>query len=253
MITFSEIEIDTYDYKNPTITWDFEENIIPDGITVNVYRSQSPEPFDQFDEVETGVSPTAYSYTDTSVQGLNQRQYNPFYYILEATDGAENTQSDVVNTQEFDLDIQAKLMLEQKRIGLKHYGRDVKILKRRYNGERCPDCWDETLQRETDENCPTCNGTGTVDGYYDPITVKSAIRENPRRNEINRFGTWQDNNATMSILNYPPLSPDDLVIEQNDRRWKVVQVRPYRKKSAILSQDTLIALQDKESGVYEIL
>ena len=145
-------------------------------------------------------------------------------------------------------------MLRHKSAGIKKYGTIIKIVKKRKaDGIQC-ECFDEVLQRSTDDECALCNGTGiaTTGGYYDPIEVKVAINMKPKQNQITPFGIWQDKDAMIDMLNYPVMEPDDLIVDQRNQRYKIRQVAPYYKGQALVSQRCVMVLQDKTSQVYDV-
>jgi hypothetical protein len=225
-------------------------------VHLEIYRSEVPEPVSMFSGINLNVSPNAYSYTDTTISGINLYQFHTWYYRIKVVDDLDPSVyswSDPAHIQVIP-DPQAKRMIWVKTKGIKKYGTLVKILKKRTaQGIQCS-CFDTVLQRSTDDECKLCNGTGiqTGGGYYDPIEVYAAINTRPKQNQITPFGIWQQNDALMDILNYPVLAPDDLIVDPQNKRYKVKQVATYDKGQALISQRCVISLQEKSSPVYEV-
>ena len=257
MIYIKSLTVASYNKNQATLEWEYTNpKASTDGIHLEVYRAEAPAPVTIFSGIELDVSPTSYSYTDTTLSGLTSHNFNTFYYRIKVVDEDSPGTYEWSNPSFISMapDAQATKMLRLKGVGINKYGRTVKIIKKRItDGQECS-CWDEVLQRSTDDECELCHGTGiqTGGGYYDPIEVKAAINTRPKQNEITPFGIWQKNDALMDILNYPVLEPDDVVVDQTNKRYKVRQVATYDKGQSLISQRCVISLQEKSNEVYNI-
>ncbi len=257
MIYIKTLTASSYDFQRATLAWVFTDPLAStDGYHLEVYRSETPEPVTMYSGIDLNVSPTAYSYTDATISGVNLHQFHTWYYRIKVVDTNTPTTyawSDPAHIQ-ITPDIAAKIMLRRKNIGIKRYGKLVKVLKKRAEqGVQCS-CFDTTLQRSQLDDCPLCNGTGiqTGGGYYDPIEVYVAINNNPKQNQVTPFGIWQAEDALMDMLNYPVLAPDDLIVDQANRRFKVKRVAPFDKGHSLISQRCVITLQEKSNQVYAV-
>jgi len=257
MIYIKTLTVLSYDFENATISWDFTNaKANTAGHHLEIYRSEAPEPITAFSGIDMNVSPTAYSYTDTSISGVNLHQFHTWYYRIKVVDTDTPTTYEWSNPAHMQLtpDAAAKIMLKRKGIGIKKFGKAVKILKKRAEqGVQCT-CFDVTLQRSMEDDCELCHGTGimTGGGYYDPIDINVAINNSPTTNQVTPFGVWQQHDAMMDMLNYPVLAPDDLIVDQINRRFKVRQVIPFDKGQSLISQRCAITLQEKSNQVYEV-
>lgn len=142
-------------------------------------------------------------------------------------------------------------ILRRKNLSLdRHAGRDFYILKRRTFGTHCPTCWDETLQRSSESTCtsnPSCYGTGWTTGYFNAIYTKAMMNVAPKYNQITMFGQWMPQDTMFTMLNFPPLRSQDIVVDENNKRWMVKQVRSVEKNGFLIEQNaqcSLIALDD---------
>ena len=257
MITIESLTVRSYDIKTAILEWEYAE-ASPSfaGITLEIYRSETPEPSTMFSGIEIALPPTTQIYQDTSIIGLNSYQFHDWYYKIKVIDA--NTPGTVSWSDparlELPQDARTKIMIKQKSVGIKKFGIKVKILKKRVSqGTQCS-CWDETLQRSITDDCPYCNGTGimTTGGYYDSIEVNAAMNTNPAQNQITPFGVWQQQDTLMDILNYPTVHPDDVVVDQLNKRYKIKQVAPFEKGQTLISQRCILSLQERSSQVYDI-
>jgi len=255
MLSVKSLTVQSYDFQLLNVQWEF--NITSENIAdyhLDIYRSEVPEPVTMFSGVGEEISSSAYSYTDTSISGINLHQFRTWYYRIKIIETAVPLNYEWSDPAHFEYvaDAQAKIMLRHKSIGLKRYGRLVKIIKKRIDGQKCTNCWDSILGRIIDDSCEICYGTGIVLGYYDPIEIYAALNNKPKQNQITPFGVWQQNDALMDILNYPVLSPDDVIIDQTNKRWKVKLIASFSKGSSLISQRCVITLIGKDNPIYEL-
>ncbi|MBC8550531.1 MAG: hypothetical protein H8D23_12870 [Candidatus Brocadiales bacterium] len=257
MFYIKTLTVSSYDFQSATLEWEYTNpKANTNGHHLEIYRSETPAPVTAFSGIAMDVSPTAYSYTDTTISGINLHQFHTWYYRIKVVDTDTPTTYEWSNPAHIEVtpDALAKRMLKVKNVGIKKYGTLVKVLKKRAEqGVQCS-CFDVTLQRSMDDECELCNGTGiqTTGGYYDPLDVYVAINTRPKQNEITPFGVWQQNDALMDMLNYPVLAPDDLIVDQQNKRYKVKQIATYDKGQSLISQRCVISLQEKSSQVYGV-
>ena len=257
MIYIKTLTVSSYDFESATLSWEYTDPAVNTaGFHLDIYRSETPAPIAMFSGVASNISPDAYSYTDTSISGINLQQFHTWYYRIKTVETANPDNFEWSNPGFIQItpDLQTKIMLRQKGVGIKRYGTPVKLLKRRSaQGAQCT-CYDPVLGRSLDDECELCHGTGiqTTGGYYDPIEIQVAINTRPKQNQVTPFGIWQQNDVLMDMLNYPIVEPNDLIIDRENNRYKVRQVAPFKKAAALVSQRIVATLQEKSSQVYEV-
>ena len=94
-------------------------------------------------------------------------------------------------------------------------------------GQRCPDCWDDVLQKRTSESCRTCWRTGFSGGYHYPIQVWCQIDNPPEETEY--ISPSKDDHRQVNYLNVrmgpsPDVKPMDLIEDHLNRRLRVFSV-----------------------------
>ena len=221
---------------------------------VSVYRAETPEPTSQFTLISGGLDPALYTFSDTTHSGLTTLQWHNWFYRLKVTQNSDPSNfvwTDPV-TVETAPDPKAKIILNQRTKALKKFGVDLKILKKVTVGEECTYCWDPVLSRITEDDCPVCHGGGKVGGYYNQIKVRGTMTMQPKYNQITPFGTWQPGDALAKVLNYPILNPDDVVVDNLNRRWKVRQVSPTEVMNTLVGQQVQLSLQEKSSPIHDV-
>jgi len=111
-------------------------------------------------------------------------------------------------------------MLNNYFIGEKAY-----LMKRKVDGARCPDCWNQYTFRRTKTNCSTCHGTGFFDGFYKPINIQIAMDINPKVAEQSQTGEIQTTNIKGRMSHFPLVAPRDMVILQSsNNRFTIINV-----------------------------
>jgi hypothetical protein len=79
-----------------------------------------------------------------------------------------------------------------------------------------------------------------VRGYYNPIETFGQIDPSPKANQGTNLGGQQQTNTTGRFPDYPPLKPDDILVELENRRWKVITVTSTEKGRAVVHQEVTL-------------
>src|SRR5206468_1320208 len=102
-------------------------------------------------------------------------------------------------------------------------GRRCWVLPVRTFGARC-ECWNATLQQRRRSGCVLCFDTGFIRAYLSPIETWIQFDPSSKSEQTTNTGAQQQSNTTARLAYYPPLRPRDLIVEGENRRWRVVQV-----------------------------
>lgn len=102
-------------------------------------------------------------------------------------------------------------------------GRKCWVLPARTFGQRC-ECWSMRLGKRTRSRCQLCFDTGFVRGYLSPIEVWMQLDPSAKAEQTTNVGAQQQSNTTGRLGYYPPLKPRDIIVEPENRRWRVVNV-----------------------------
>lgn len=198
-----------------------------------VLKSESPSgPFEPLG----GPFEDRYLVLDTDIRvGHRWRKY--FYKVLVTHKrlGTTSESDPVAHDADPDL-ITLELRRHMQLLMQEFAGRMCWVLPRRTFGQRCS-CYSPTLNKQTRSNCPTCFDVGFVRGYLSPIETWMQIDPSPKTEQVASVGKMQQSNTTARLGYYPPLKPGDLIIEAENRRWKIVQVNQTEKGRAALHQE----------------
>lgn len=131
-------------------------------------------------------------------------------------------------------------------------GRRCWVLPVRTFGQRCPDCFNSTLKARTKSGCRLCYDTSFVRGYMSPIESFIQFDPNPKNNQQTNMGELQQSNTTARMGFFPPLKPKDVIIEPENRRWRVVTVSSTQRLRAVIHQEIQMHEIPKTDSEYLI-
>lgn len=226
------------------VSWETNSYVEPLDYTLQVYRSESPEgPFDP-------VSPPftdRYLFVDASVPlGDFYRQFWYQIKVTEKVSGLSDFSAPV--SQEPEPDIQASYVRRAQMIGLTQVvGRQVWLFKKRTFGLRCQACFNVQMGQKTRSGCLGCYDTGFVRGFYDPIEVWLQVDPPAKRQELREQNRAQPVLTSARMGYYPNVSPGDILVEGENRRWSIESVTNSERLRAVVHQElTLAQINEKD-------
>lgn len=235
------------------------ENI--NSYVVDVYRSESVNSLTasltEFDCLISGVAANSYSYMDTAVSGLINSN-RTWFYNLKIRNTLTNAVATALSTPTYfnaaipdpvfrEIIRRKKLVLNNPKMS----GRTFSLIKRRTWGVHCPDSWDEILMRDTNPDCPTCKGTGWVNGFFAPIKFKGMVTSSPKYNQITMYGEWMPSDVLLTTLGYPPIKPKDIIVDDKRQMWVARQIRPIERLGHTIEQSIQMSLISTDDIIYK--
>ncbi len=217
------------------VTWEVaptREDVL--DYTFQVMRSEAPAgPWEP-------LSPPMedrYLFVDNRIKVSNR--YRQYHYLIRVK---KKDTGEVKDFGPSSLDPDADLVaLEiRKHINLlmrEFVGRRCWVLPVRTFGQHCPACFDGTLKARTRSGCRTCYDTGFVRGYHNPIEAWVQFDPTASANQQSNLGEMQQSNTTLRMGYFPPLKPKDVIIEPENRRWRVTQVNATERLRAVVHQE----------------
>ena len=259
MLVIKDVDVTISDIDSRNISWEFEsttENL--DSYTVYVYRSEAPGGVDLsgFEVVSPLLSANAYGYVDISIANLYDPGRTWFYKIkvqhVNTGDSVNGPETAAYVRDESDDPIYNEIVRRKSLVLNSYSGRPLKILKRRTFGTHCTECWDSTLMRIRWDDCSECHGTGWLNGYFGALGVKGMMNPAPEYNQITMYGEWRPSDSLLTILNFPPLTIRDVIVDESNKRWAIRAVRTIEKKGFIIEQNAQCSLISMDDKVYDI-
>lgn len=233
-ITVKDLRVRSLDLDFHEVTWTLEstsEDVL--DFTFEVLRSESPEgPFDNL----TVPFDDRYIFIDNVLQTADR--WRKYYYRIRTTQKSSGDFKDTESVaKEADPDIYARELRRHMILLFREFaGRRCWILPVRTFGQRCQ-CWNASLQKRTRSGCELCYDTGFVRGYMSPIETWMQIDPSAKANQNTNVGKQQQVNTTARFGYYPSVKPGDMIVEGENRRWKVVSVTSTEKARAPIHQE----------------
>jgi len=229
-IQIKDLKVRSLDIDYNEVSWALQDTI-EDAFDYNfqVLRSESPSgPFD----VLTEPFQDRYIFIDNTLQPTHR--WRTFFYKVRI--------NHLASGDSLDSDPEAREP-EADRIGLE-IRRHMQLLFREFAGRRCwvlpvrtfgqrCECWNEVMKQRRRAGCRLCFDTGFVRGYHSPIETWMDIDPSPKSEQTTNVGAQQQSNTTGKFGHYPPLKPRDIIIEPENRRWRVgdpVQIEHLRAR-----------------------
>lgn len=233
-LVIRDLRVRSLDQDFHELSWKIEDG--RDDVldyTFQVLRSESPE--GPFDPLGTAFE-DQYVFIDNTVKVENR--WRKYWYILRVTHKASGDVQDTESiAREPDADLVTLELRRHMQLLFREFnGRRCWILPARTFGQRCA-CWNTTLGKVTTSNCATCFNTGFVRGYLSPIESWVQIEPSAKSEQQSAVGGQQQSNTTAKVAWYPTLKPRDIIIEGENRRWRVVTVSQTEHGRATVHQE----------------
>lgn len=155
-------------------------------------------------------------------------------------------------------DLIALEVIRRESLVLREYnGRWVALFPRLTFGQRCRHCWDSgprdnTIGRSVNQNCMTCFDTTFVVGYAQPMRVLMQIDPSPKSTQKTTTGDQLPVLTTARATAFPPLKPQDMVVEAENTRWCIESVTPTQKLRHTVRQELKLSEYDRDDIKYKV-
>lgn len=204
--------------------------------TFQILRSESPSgPYDAL----SAPFEDKYIFIDNAIKV--DHRWRKYFYLLRLTHKPSGDVLDVgPEAKEPEADRVALELRRHMQLLFREFaGRRCWVLPARTFGQRC-ECWNAALQKRTRSGCPLCFDTGFIRGYMSPIESWMQIEPSSKSEQNSTVGVQQQSNTTGRLAYYPPLKPHDVLVEPENRRWRVVSVSQTEHGRAAVHQEIQI-------------
>ena len=193
------------------------------------------------------------SFLDTHANNTMNRHDTEYYRIVNPTSkkviGLARAEG-YIDPYGAEIARRHRVQLVHGKMGNKSY-----VFHRMHNSTRCPDCWDDILQKRSRVNCATCNSTGYIQGYYNPIEVY--ISFGPEQVSVSQQldgPATAPNRVQCWTSNYPIINVGDIIIESGSNRiWDVGSVGLTMYRRVITKQDLVLNREDGDDPIYSLI
>ena len=193
-----------------------------------------------------------YIFVDNTLKNANiYRQFHYLVRLKKKSSGAIKDFGPVSKVPDPDL-IAQELRKHMNLLFREFAGRRCWVFPTRTMGQRCTNCWNATLNKRNKSGCRTCFDTGFVRGYHRPIEVWVQFDPNPANEQASNVGRLQQTSTTARMSYFPPIKPDDLIVEPENTRWKVRTISTTQQGRAIVTQELQLHAIPTTDIEYEI-
>lgn len=214
MARFAEARVRRYLPNAFTLEWELASINQTDPIEIFIERSESPE--GPWSATPKSVTGSTYHH-DYRVPTSNQ--YRRFYYRLWGLDDGTRFESDAITLRN-PADAPVRYMIKQSLMLLKHRcGYPVLFLLRRQWGAPCAQCG--RRGSATSSFCTGCYSTGFAGGYWDPIQGYAARAAKMESAQITPGMVLEADVRTFWTSAFPELRESDIMVDSENRRWKI--------------------------------
>lgn len=238
------------DVDRNEITWEVSsgtQDVL--DFTFQVVRSESPEgPFDPI----TPEFEDRYLYIDSRIPSGDK--FRQLWYRIKLRHKATDTTTDTASfTNEADPDLVAAYIRRvEQAVFAQVTGRACWLFKRRTFGTRCPSCWDSTTGRRTRSSCLTCYDTGYLRGYLNPIEIYAQIDPSAKTTSLMPQQKNQEVLTQARMTFYPNVSPEDVIVEAENKRWRVVTASQTERLRAPVHQELTLRQINNTDVEYKL-
>jgi hypothetical protein len=244
-LIFKNTKVRSFSLDFLEVLWEIEDTALDVlDFTFQILRSESPMgPFD----IVGGPFSDRFRFVDNRVNLLHR--FRQLYYKVQSTQKTDPANVAVSDAFTFDAepDLMAAEMQRLERLLWQEYaGRSCFIFPIRTFGQRCGNCWDGpekgkgfTSQRRR-SHCITCYDTGFVRGYMDPIEIFMQFDPSTASVQVLTDFERQQVDTTARLPNFPLMKPRDLIVEPENRRWRVVRVNQTERLRSTVHQELFL-------------
>jgi hypothetical protein len=238
-IEFKKLLVRSFSLDVLEFTWEITDSTLdPHDFNWYVERSESPEgPWDPI----AGPFSDRYIFLDGRVNLLDR--WRQLYYRLKSESKSDTTEvaysTSVSQGPEPDL-IAREIQLLEQTVWREFTGRKCWVFPVRTFGRYCPSCMDVGIggtYRKLRSNCLICYDTQWAGGYLDPMEIYIQFDPSPVASQQIGTGETQQSNTTARLGNFPLLKPRDIIVESENRRWRVVQVASTQRLRSVVHQE----------------
>lgn len=240
MIEVSAPTVESLDLDYLNISWSVantDTDVL--GYEFYVERSESPEgPFDQV------AGPFIDRYTLRDYIAPQKRSWRSLYYRIRVVKKADQSSYfTAAKNAEPRPPLDGLEITRLTSLLFREYtGRPCLVYSVRTFGQRCGACYDKISGRRTVGSCLSCWNTGFARGFFRPIVSYIQIDPNDRNQQNTQQFVSEQAMVTARCSIYPLVKVRDIIVERENRRWRVVNVRRTERLRSPIHQELSLAL-----------
>ena len=234
MLKVSQFYARSFDLDHLDVFWEIED-FVGNVRQFDFYLRRSESGYGPW-ELLAGPFKDQYYFRDISTALLHK--WRTLYYQLEVKDlvsGESAFFGPTAQLAEPDL-IALEIMRQEDVLFREHVGRRNWLFPVRTFGARCT-CFDRVSGRRTKANCLNCYDTGYLGGFLSPIECFVQVDPNANSPSNTTYGEQQVNTTSARLISFPPVKPKDILVEAENKRWRVTTVATTQRLRAVVHQE----------------
>lgn len=238
MLEVRNIKVYSLSTDHLDISWEITNTSLdPYDYTFTIERSESEYgPFDQISEAFSN----RYNFRDV-VLNLSSR-WRQYWYRIKIT---RKSDSEVSYSSPARLAAKPDLVAQEVRrmeliLFREHVGRKCWLFPIKTFGQRCVSCYDHVTKQRMISQCSTCYDTSFVGGYLDPVEAYVQFDPSPKHKDLSQLLETEQQNTSARLPHFPSVKPRDIIVESENRRWRVERVSTTTRLRAVLHQELVL-------------
>jgi len=237
MLEVRNLKVYSLSKDHLNLTWEIANTEFdPHDYTFVVERSEAQ--YGPFDQISSPFS-DKYDFRDIIVNLMSR--WRQLWYRIKITrkSDSELSYSDTATLSAKPDLIALDIRTEELILFREHIGRKCWAFPVRTFGQRCS-CFDKRTGNRLKSQCETCYDTSFVGGYLDPVETYLQIDPSPKHVEGQQLFESQQQNASARCPYFPNLKPRDVIVEPENRRWRVVSVSTTKRLQVTIHQELVL-------------
>lgn len=239
MIKVTRLYCRSFDLDRLDVFWETEDFGAAENIRKYDFFVLRSESYGGPWEVAGGPFKDLYYFRDALP--LQLHKWRTLYYKLKVVDTETHEEQEFGPTaQQGEPDLIAYEIMRQEDILFREFiGRRCWLFPVKTFGPKCV-CYDPVHSRRTRSNCLTCFDTGYLGGFHAPIECFVQFDPSANTPTLAPIMEQQSSNTMVRLISFPPVRPKDILIETENRRWRVVTVQSTQRLRAVVHQEITV-------------
>lgn len=223
-----------------TLSWSAKAEAGKVRPRIRVVRSESR--FGPYEPLTQWLDPfTVTEFIDTTTRMKIGRRW---YYRLEIQDDNSTPQGPNAESRMYpaedgvsdeNREPEARMLATDSELRYRNDGEEVIYFPIRSHGARCTRCYDDRTGAQLTASCPACYGTSFAGGFMNPVKLFAMVEDvqavdatnSPQGQSISMY------RAKGRFPWYLDLKEGDVVVDEENRRWRVCRPQAIRKRRCI--------------------
>lgn len=235
------------------VTWNKVSHPNEDrNIFYNIYRGNSPNGI--FYKINRMPIDTNF-YEDQDVNSnpnINYWYKVSSLYINNEQQTIESTLSPAIMYKANNTNHWFKKINERNMWILKNTGQLFDLYIRKYEGLKCPDCYDEVRCSAGNPNCKTCYGTGIKDGYEPMFQLYIRLKPAQESLDIDTHGLRINKNPGAWTISTIQIKNRDIIIDPQGIIYSVTSSHINQAAGYLFHQELQLKELERTDPIYHL-